>query len=274
MNYALKGLVLLEPYFYVVQKTDPNVENVDVGDQIAMVREKENSNLKILKLQFTNPKALYEVPTAEIFESIPSGTTITFRDVHKFPNPPPGTGEMILYVRKMKDPDHFFQFWIRLRKMSKFSRREKDDIFHDILIGKKDKDPSLLRRIAKTLIPRPNEVNEPKNLYTFLEYLLEQKKDGKPYLRLTTLLSDPDLYSKKKEGHKMKELVDSLDLDHREVSPGANFIITAHKESKETVLGVELANTKSGQGVLVKDVTPGELADKAGLRKGDVIESI
>ena len=74
----------------------------------------------------------------------------------------------------------------------------------------------------------------------------------------------------------MKELVEQ---DHRGVflpsTTGQTFLtIKVHKESKETLIEADLRNTNTKDGVLVWQVDPGGIADKAGLRKGDVIVSI
>ena len=74
----------------------------------------------------------------------------------------------------------------------------------------------------------------------------------------------------------MKELVEQ---DHRGVflpsTTGKTFLtIKVHKESKETLIEADLRNTNTKDGVLVWQVDPGGIADKAGLRKGDVIVSI
>ena len=101
----------MEPYFYVVKKTDPKLENVNVGDQIVRVQEKDYG---------ARFKSVKEAPSAEKFENILSGTTIKYRDESKgVARLPPQVGEMIIYLKKMKSEDDFFDMWNFLMKKSR-----------------------------------------------------------------------------------------------------------------------------------------------------------
>ena len=108
---------------------------------------------------------------------------------------------MILHLRKIKHPNDFIDFWNHFEKIQDLmSNEDKDETFINSLIGKRDKNPSLLRRIAKAPTREGN---------SFLDHLLTIKKTGQnPYVKTTSLLADPDLYSKKKEGHRMRDLAE------------------------------------------------------------------
>ena len=181
-------------YFYVVKKTDPNLENVDVGDQIRFVEELDGK------------KPVSAPPTAKMLENIPSGTTIKYKDDDRNVFWAPKIGEMIVYLHKIKtEKDFVLSWWNRLLAVPMPSE-DKDEFFYNALSAKKDKVPSLLRRIAKSPMNNPKIPDESQ---TFLEHLLEFKKKGETdFPKLTALLTDPDLYAKKKEGHKLKDLVE------------------------------------------------------------------